>query len=200
MTFKGLPKGYRNWDKYCFLVRGNWNPYETRVPNRIIGDRPSITDFHVSSEALEHLRFYFSMDMDENILDLSWPNEVAPRQQVTILKARQVGDEQRDNEQRPLVTASPILEARLKTQKRKKKDEAANDGIEELKALKVLPKSTASMERRSKRKVDKDVNGTRKPETVVVTESVEVGVKEVTWAKGTPDDGRRLPLVPLNNE
>ncbi|KAF9615148.1 hypothetical protein IFM89_022106 [Coptis chinensis] len=152
MKFKGLPKGYRNWDKYYFLVRGNWNPYATRVPNRIIGDRPSTTDFDVSSQALEHLRFYFSMDRDENIWDLSWPNEVvrschyseekrcghaldvlkcpygsrrqAPRQQVTMLEARQAGDEQRDNEQRSLVTASPILEARLKTQKRKILDKA----------------------------------------------------------------------------
>ncbi|KAF9601166.1 hypothetical protein IFM89_017114 [Coptis chinensis] len=176
MKFKGLPKGYRNWDKYYFLVRGNWNPYATRVPNRIIGDRLSTTDFDVSSEALEHLRFYFSMDRDENIWDLSWPNEVvrsyyyseekccghaldvpkcpygsrrqAPRQQVTILEARQAGDEPRDNEQRPLVTASPILEARLKTQKRKITDEAANDSVEELKAHEIFPKSTASMERR----------------------------------------------------
>ncbi|KAF9588472.1 hypothetical protein IFM89_010498, partial [Coptis chinensis] len=220
--------GYRNWDKYCFLVRGNWNPYATRVPNRIIGDRPSTTDFDVSSQALEHLRFYFSMDRDENIWDLSWPNEVvrschyseekrcghaldvpkcpygsrrqAPRQQVTMLEARQAGDEQRDNEQRSLVTASPILEARLKTQKRKIIDEAANARVEGLKALEVFPKSTASMERRSKRKADKDFNGTCRPETVVANESVEVGVKETTWAEGTPDDGRWLPLVPLNNE
>ncbi|KAF9615147.1 hypothetical protein IFM89_022105 [Coptis chinensis] len=56
------------------------------------------------------------------------------------------------------------------------------------------------MERRSKRKADKDFNGTRRPETVVANESVEVGVKEITWAEGTPDDGRWLPLVPLNNE
>ncbi|KAF9597806.1 hypothetical protein IFM89_021891 [Coptis chinensis] len=228
MKFKGLPKGYRNWDKYCFLVRRNWNPYATRVPNRIIGDRPSTTDFDVSSQALEHLRFYFSMDRDENIWDLSWPNEVvrschyseekccghaldvpkcpygsrrqAPRQQVTMLEARQAGDEQRDNEQRSLVTASPILEARLKTQKRKITDEAANARVEGLKALEVFPKSTASMERRSKRKADKDFNGTRRPETVVANESVEVGVKEITWAEGTPDDGCWLPLVPLNNE
>ncbi|KAF9626545.1 hypothetical protein IFM89_034958 [Coptis chinensis] len=193
-----------------------------------IRDRPSTTDFDVSSQALEHLRFYFSMDKDENIWDLSWPNEVvrschyseekrcghaldvpkcpygsrrqAPRQQVTMLEARQAGDEQRDNEQRSLVTASPILEARLKMQKRKITDEAATTRVEGLKALEVFPKSTTSMERRSKRKADKDFNGTRRPETVVANESVEVGVKEITWAEGTPDDGRWLPLVPLNNE
>ncbi|KAF9608706.1 hypothetical protein IFM89_010838 [Coptis chinensis] len=165
MKFKGLPKGYQNWDKYCFLVIGQvspkiyrfWNPYATRVTK-------------------------------------------APRQQVTMLEARQVGDEQRDNKQRPLVTASPILETRLKTQKRKITDEAANDGVEELKALEVLPKSMTLMERRSKRKANKDFNGTHRPKTIVANKSVEVGVKEVTWAEGTPDDGRWLSLVPLTNE
>ncbi|KAF9613632.1 hypothetical protein IFM89_009458 [Coptis chinensis] len=49
MKFKGLP-GVRNWDKILFL-----------------SDRPSTTDFDVSSQALEHLRFYFSMDRGENI-------------------------------------------------------------------------------------------------------------------------------------
>ncbi|KAF9623141.1 hypothetical protein IFM89_037657 [Coptis chinensis] len=232
--YTGVPSGQMNYCSWYGLnaiqkkmVRGNWNPYATRVPNRIIGDRPSTTDFDVSDQALEHLDFTLAWARGRNIWDLSWPNEVvrschyseekrcghaldvpkcpygsrrqAPRQQVTMLEARQAGDEQRDNEQRSLVTASPILEARLKTQKRKIIDEAANARVEGLKALEVFPKSTASMERRSKRKADKDFNGTCRPETVVANESVEVGVKETTRVKAMENFAKLMAVLEKEN-
>ncbi|KAF9614836.1 hypothetical protein IFM89_020759 [Coptis chinensis] len=118
------------------------------------------------------------MDRDENIWDLSWPNEV--------VRSCHYNEEKTPGHALD-VPKCPYGSQRQvpRQQKRKIIDEAANARVEGLKALEVFPKSTASMERRSKRKADKDFNGTRRPETVVANESVEVGVKEITSGQGT---------------